>query len=164
LELAAELGRLAPFGLGNPGVTLLLAGSELSEVATTADGKHLRFRVRHRQRPAGSAIAFNLGRHADRARREVRYDVIFRLEENRWNGTVAPQLVVSSLVETPERYESLRAWFVDEFRKDEAERAPEAQTIFAELGIVAGSPPRDLLESEGFRALLDEPEALPEAA
>jgi single-stranded-DNA-specific exonuclease len=164
LELAAELGRLAPFGLGNPGVTLLLAGSELSEVATTADGKHLRFRVRHRQRPAGSAIAFNLGRHADRARREVRYDVIFRLAENRWNGTVAPQLVVSSLVETPARYESLRAWFVDEFRKDEAERAPEAQTIFAELGIVAGSPPRDLLESEGFRALLDEPEALPEAA
>jgi single-stranded-DNA-specific exonuclease len=164
LELAAELGRLAPFGLGNPGVTLLLAGSELSEVATTADGKHLRFRVRHRQRPAGSAIAFNLGRHADRARREVRYDVIFRLEENRWNGTVAPQLVVSGLVETPERYESLRAWFVDEFRKDEAERAPEAQTIFTELGIVAGSPPRDLLESEGFRALLDEPEALPEAA
>jgi single-stranded-DNA-specific exonuclease len=164
LELAAELGRLAPFGLGNPGVTLLLAGSELSEVATTADGKHLRFRVRHRRRPAGSAIAFNLGRHADRARREVRYDVVFRLEENRWNGTVAPQLVVSGLMETPERYESLRAWFVAEFRKDEAERAPEAQAIFAELGIVAGSPPRDLLESEGFRALLDEPEALPEAA
>jgi single-stranded-DNA-specific exonuclease len=164
LELCEELGRLAPFGLGNPAVTLLLASSELSEVATTADGKHLRFRVRHRNRPVGSAIAFGLGRHADRARREVRYDVVFRLEENRWNGTVAPQLVVSDLVETPERYESLRAWLVDEFRKDEAERAQEAQVVFTELGIAAGGPPRQLLESEGFRALLFEDDELAEAA
>jgi single-stranded-DNA-specific exonuclease len=164
LDLTAELGRLAPFGLGNPAVTLLLASSELSDVATTADGKHLRFRVRHRDRPAGSAIAFGLGRHADRARRQVRYDVIFRLEENRWNGTVAPQLVVRDLVETPERYESLRAWLADEFRKDEDERAPEAQAVFAELGIAAGGPPKQLLESEGFRALLAEDGELAEAA
>jgi single-stranded-DNA-specific exonuclease len=164
LELCAELGRLAPFGLGNPAVTLLLASSVLSEVGTTADGKHLRFRVSHRDRPAGSAIAFGLGRQADRARRQVRYDVVFRLEENHWNGTVAPQLVVRDLVETPERYESLRSWLADEFRKDEAVRAPEAQAIFAELGIVPGSPPRQLLESEGFRALLAEEGELQEAA
>jgi single-stranded-DNA-specific exonuclease len=156
LELCSELTRLAPFGLGNPGVTLLLAGSELSDIGTTADGKHLRFRVRHRDRPAGSAIAFGLGRQADRARRQVRYDVIFRLEENCWNGTVAPQLVVSDLVETPERYESLRAWLAEEFRKDEAQRAPDAQAIFVELGVVPGGPPRQLLESEGFRSLLTE--------
>jgi single-stranded-DNA-specific exonuclease len=164
LELCGELGRLAPFGLGNPAVTLLLASSELSEVATTADGKHLRFRVRHRDRPVGSAIAFGLGRHADRARREVRYDVVFRLEENRWNGTVAPQLVVSDLVETPERYESLRAWLVDEFRKGEAERSHEAQAVFTELGIAAGGPLKQLLESEGFRALLADDGELAEAA
>jgi single-stranded-DNA-specific exonuclease len=109
LELCAELGRLAPFGLGNPGVTLLMPSSELAEVATTADGKHLRFRVRHRDRPAGSAIGFGLGRQMDRVRREVRHDVLFRLQENRWNGTIAPQLVVRDLIETPERYESLRA-------------------------------------------------------
>jgi single-stranded-DNA-specific exonuclease len=156
LELCAELGRLAPFGLGNPGVTLLLPSSELAEVATTADGKHLRFRVRHRDRPAGSAIGFGLGRHADRARREVRYDVLFRLEENRWNGTVAPQLVVRELHETPERYEGLRAWLADEFRKDESARTPKAQAIFAELGLEAGGPRRQLLESEAFRALLED--------
>jgi single-stranded-DNA-specific exonuclease len=156
LELAAELGRLRPFGLGNPGVTLLLPSSELVDVATTADGRHLRFRVRHRERPAGSAIAFGLGRHADRARREVHYDVIFRLEENRWNGTVAPQLVVRDLVETPERYDSLRAWLIEEFRKEEQARAPEARAIFAELGHETGGPKRDLLESEAFRALLED--------
>jgi single-stranded-DNA-specific exonuclease len=156
LDLCEELARLAPFGLGNPGVTLLLPGSELADVATTADGKHLRFRVRHRGRPTGSAIAFGQGRHLDRARREVRYDVIFRLEANRWNGTVAPQLVVRDLVETPERYESLRAWLVEEFRKDEIARAPDARAIFAELGHELGGPKRDLLESEAFRALLED--------
>jgi single-stranded-DNA-specific exonuclease len=155
LELCVELARLAPFGLGNPGVTLLLPSSELAEVATTADGKHLRFRVRHRDRLAGSAIGFGLGRQVDRARREVRYDVLFRLQENRWNGTVAPQLVVRDLVETPERYESLRAWLADEFRKEEG-RAPEAQAIFAELGVEAGGPRRQLLESPAFRALLED--------
>jgi single-stranded-DNA-specific exonuclease len=155
LELCVELARLAPFGLGNPGVTLLLPSSELAEVATTADGKHLRFRVRHRDRLAGSAIGFGLGRHVDRARREVRYDVLFRLQENRWNGTVAPQLVVRDLVETPERYESLRTWLADEFRKQEG-RAPEAQAIFAELGLEAGGPRRQLLESPAFRALLED--------
>jgi single-stranded-DNA-specific exonuclease len=158
LDLCAELGRLAPFGLGNPGVTLLLPTSELAEVATTADGKHLRFRVRHRDRPAGSAIGFGLGRHLDRARREVRYDVVFRLQENRWNGTVAPQLVVRDLHETPERYETLRAWLADEFRKDVAQQAPEARAIFSELGIEAeaGGARRQLLESATFRALLED--------
>ena len=156
LDLCEELARLAPFGLGNPGVTLLLPGSELGDVATTADGKHLRFRVRQRNRPAGSAIGFGLGRHLDRARREVPYDVIFRLEANSWNGTVAPQLVVRELVETPERYESLRGWLVEEFRKEEAARSAEAHAIFAELGYELGGPKRDLLESEAFRALLED--------
>ena len=156
LDLCEELARLAPFGLGNPGITLLLPATDLAEVATTSDGKHLRFRVRHRNRPAGSAIGFGLGRHLDRARREVRYDVIFRLEANRWNGTVAPQLVVRDLVETPQRYETLRAWLVEEFRKDDAARSPEARAIFAELGHELGGPKRDLLESESFRALLED--------
>jgi single-stranded-DNA-specific exonuclease len=156
LDLCEELRRLAPFGLGNPGVTLLLPSSELTGVATTADGKHLRFGVRHRNRPAGSAIGFGLGRYSDRARRSVRYDVLFRLEENHWNGTVAPQLVVRDLVETPERYDSLRAWLADEFRKEPGARASEAQAIFAELELVQGGPRRDLLESAAFRALLED--------
>jgi single-stranded-DNA-specific exonuclease len=163
LDLCAELGRLAPFGLGNPGVTLLLPASELSEVATTADGKHLRFRVSHRNRPAGSAIGFGLARHAERARRPARYDVLFRLEANQWNGTVAPQLVVRDLFETPERYNSLREWLMAEFRKPETERTPDAEAIFAELGAEAGGPRRQLLESPAFRALLDD-EVLAEAA
>jgi len=165
LELSQELGHLAPFGLGNPGVTLLLPSCDLSEVAQTADGKHLRFRVRHANRPAGSAIAFGLGKHVDRARRVVRHDVLFRLEENRWNGTVAPQLVVRQLLDTPERYESLREWLAAEFRKAEEERDVTAQAIFDDLAIEPGGPRRALLESDAFRALLtEEPAPVAEAA
>ena len=165
LALANELGHLAPFGLGNPGVTLLLPSCDLSDVEPTADGKHLRFRVRHRDRPAGSAIAFGLGRHAERARREVRHDVVFRLEENRWNGTVAPQLVVRQILESPERHESLREWLAAEFRKDAGARDGTAQAIFDELGLEAGAPRRQLLESDTFRALLaEEPATVAEAA
>ena len=39
LELAAELGRLAPFGLGNPGVVLLLAGCEIAEPSAVGEGR-----------------------------------------------------------------------------------------------------------------------------
>src|SRR5437764_7152676 len=78
LDLCAELARLAPFGLGNPGITLLVAGCELSDVAAVGDGKHLRFRVKDGSRDAGSAIAFGFGRQLDRFRRELRFDIAFR--------------------------------------------------------------------------------------
>ncbi len=116
LELCAELRRLAPFGLGNPGVTLLLPSCELRELATVGDGKHLRFRVHGRDNDSGSAIAFGLGTQLDRFRREGRYDVVFRLEENHWNGTVAPQLVVRRVFDAHEGYESLREWLAAQWR------------------------------------------------
>src|SRR5262249_19140010 len=68
LELADELRRLAPFGLGNPGVTLLVAGCELSDLQTVGEGKHLRFRALDDGGPAGSAIAFGIGSQFDRWR------------------------------------------------------------------------------------------------
>ena len=93
LDLATELERLAPFGLGNPDVTLLVPACEAVQPGVVGEGKHLRFRVRQGGRDAGSAIAFGLGAQLDRMRRPVRYDLACRLKENRWNGTVAPQLV-----------------------------------------------------------------------
>jgi hypothetical protein len=159
---------LAPFGLGNPGVTLLLAGCEISEPAAVGEGRHLRFRVRdpERGRDAGSAIAFGMGSHLDRLRRMGAYDVAFRLEENRWNGTVAPQLVVRRVFETHERYHDVRARFATEFGEPAA-WSEEAQRVFGELGLDGESPVwRSLLESETFRALLDAElaEVMPQAA
>ena len=167
LELAAELGRLAPFGLGNPGVVLLLAGCEIAEPSAVGEGRHLRFRVRERGRDAGSAIAFGMGAHLDRFRRVGAYDVAFRLEENCWNGTVAPQLVVRRVFETRELYPNLRARLAEEWRKPAAVRSAEARAIFTELGLDGdGAAWRSLLESPTFRALLDEREegVMPKAA
>jgi single-stranded-DNA-specific exonuclease len=152
LELCEDLARLAPFGLGNPEVTLLAESCELVELARVGDGRHLRFRVRGRQGDAGTAIGFGLGAQLDRLRRVGRYDVAFRLEANQWNGTVAPQLVVKRVFETPEHFEELREWLKAEFRKD-AGRDPVADEIFAELAFAEGGP-RSLLESERFRMLL----------
>jgi single-stranded-DNA-specific exonuclease len=164
LTLCEELGRLAPFGLGNPGVTLLIDGVELTELSTVGDGKHLRFRVRQRGRDAGSAIAFGSGAQLDRFRRIGRYDVAFRLQENRWNGTVSPQLVVRRIFDAVEGYEELRTWLAAQWRAGEAAWTPEARAVFAELEL-AGGGRRSLLESESFRHLLDEqPPPLQQAA
>jgi single-stranded-DNA-specific exonuclease len=162
LDLCAELRRLAPFGLGNPGINLLVAGCELSDLATVGEGKHLRFRVTDGGRPAGSAIAFGFGAQLERFRRVGRYDVAFRLQENTWNGTTSPQLVVRRVFDTPERYLELRERFADEWRSGRL--SPEAEAILAELGLDNGGGWRSLLESPAFRALLDEPPPLAQAA
>jgi single-stranded-DNA-specific exonuclease len=169
LGLAEELARLAPFGLGNPDVTLLVPGTEAVTPSTVGEGKHLRFRVRQRGRDAGSAIAFGQGSHLDRLRAAGLFDVACRLHENRWNGTVAPQLVVRRIFDTADGYEELRGWLADLWRSGEAAWTPEARRIFGELGLDPGEPRRrELLESESFRALLVDTTlleaALPEAA
>jgi single-stranded-DNA-specific exonuclease len=153
LDLCAELARLAPFGLGNPAPTLLAPACGLAELATVGEGKHLRFRVRREGRDAGSAIAFGQGSRLEALGSDALYDVAFRLEENHWNGTVAPQLVVRCLFQAAPRYLELRQWLAGEWRKPTPARDAAAADIFAELRLEDGLR-RDLLESALFRALL----------
>jgi single-stranded-DNA-specific exonuclease len=163
LDLCHELSRLAPFGLGNPEVTLLAPGCELGELGTVGEGKHLRFRVRREGRDAGSAIAFGLGSWLEAYQRDGRFDIAFRLQENRWNGTVAPQLVVRRLFGAALRYDELRDWLKEEWKRPASARSTVAAKIFAELSLELGR--KDLLESETFRGLLlEEAPALPRAA
>jgi single-stranded-DNA-specific exonuclease len=167
LDLCSELNRLAPFGLGNPGVLLLVDGCEVVDASTVGDGKHLRFRVRQRGRDAGSAIAFGLGAQLDRFRREQRYDVAFRLQENRWNGVVSPQLVVRRVFDAPDGFDELREWLAGQWRAGESAWSDDARAIFAELDLAGGSRHGvkcSLLESETFRMLLAGTPALAEAA
>ncbi len=164
LDLAEELGRLAPFGLGNPDVTLLVPATNAVTPATVGEGKHLRFRVRQHGRDAGSAIAFGQGAQLDRLRALGLFDVAFRLKENHWNGTVAPQLVVRRIFDTPDGYEELRASLAELWRSGENAWTPDARRIFGELALDEESARRrQLLESESFRALLLDA-ALPRAA
>jgi single-stranded-DNA-specific exonuclease len=158
LDLSQELGRLAPFGLGNPDVTLLAPGCELGDLATVGDGKHLRFRVQRGGHDAGGAIAFGQGTKLDRYRRQGRYDVAFRLQENHWNGTVAPQLVVRRVFDADDRFDEVYEWLRGQWQAER--RVPQAQRIFDELDVEKGGPKRHPLESETFRALLAEPALL----
>jgi single-stranded-DNA-specific exonuclease len=158
LDLCEELRQLAPFGLANPDVTLLAPGCELGELATVGEGKHLRFRVQRDGRDAGGAIAFGQGRQLDRFRREGRYDVAFRLQENHWNGTVSPQLVVRRVFDADDRFDEVYAWLRTQWQA--SPREPQAQLIFDELEVEQGGPKRHPLESDTFRGLLAEPALL----
>lgn len=164
LELAEELARLGPFGLGNPDVTLLVPSARIASPSTVGDGKHLRFRVRDRGRDAGAAIAFGQGAQLDRVRADRPFDIAFRLKVNEWAGAVAPQLVVRRIFDADERYEELRERFRQLWVAGEEAWTPEVRRVFSELrltGATAGR--RQLLESETFRALLER-EALERAA
>jgi len=156
LDLCTELERLAPFGLGNPGVTLLAVGCELSELGAVGEGKHLKLAVKADGARSG-AIAFGQGSQLDRYRRPVHYDVAFKLAANHWNGTISPQLVVKRIFDTPDRFDDLRLGLVAEWNAPAEERSDFARSVFAELGVEEGGPWRSLLESETFLAALKEP-------
>ena len=98
--------------------------------------------MRQRGRDAGSAIAFGLGAQLDRFRREERYDVAFRLQENRWNGTVSPQLVVRRVFDAVDGFDELREWLAAQWQAGEAAWTPEARAIFAELELADGAQPQ----------------------
>ena len=64
LDLAEELERLAPFGMGNPGVRLLVPSARVEDVRAMGEGKHSRFSLRQRlaQRPRGRLRPRGAGR------------------------------------------------------------------------------------------------------
>jgi single-stranded-DNA-specific exonuclease len=156
LDLCRELERLAPFGLGNPGVTLLAVGCEISELGAVGEGKHLKLAVTADGARSG-AIAFGQGSQLDRYRRPVRYDVAFKLAANQWNGAVSPQLVVKRIFDTPERFEDLRVALVAEWKAGPEAWSEFARGVFTELGLADGGSWRSLVESETFLAALEEP-------
>jgi len=90
LALAEELERLAPFGIGNPEVSLLVPAARLVDARPMGEeGRHVRFTVEaggHRAR----AVAFGVG---SLPQGEL-HDVTFALELNEWNGAVEPRLVL----------------------------------------------------------------------
>ena len=89
LALAEELERLAPFGIGNPSVSLLVPAARFSDVRTMGEGKHARFSVSAGGVRAG-AVAFGVSK----VDCDVPLDATFSLELNEFNGSVEPRLVL----------------------------------------------------------------------
>jgi len=95
LETAEELERLGPFGIGNPGVRLLVPAARMRDVRPMGDGKHARFSVE--SGPARAlGVAFGVkGSLASLDDSPV--DLSVRLEVNQWNGAVEPRVVLNEL-------------------------------------------------------------------
>jgi single-stranded-DNA-specific exonuclease len=92
LDLAEELGQLAPFGMGNPGVRLMVPSARVTDQRTMGEeGKHSRFSL-HSGSHRALGVAFgrsNLGVDDDDM-----LDAAVRLEVNHWNGAVEPRVVL----------------------------------------------------------------------
>ncbi|HEX8690750.1 MAG TPA: DHHA1 domain-containing protein, partial [Solirubrobacterales bacterium] len=95
LDLAEQLERLAPFGMGNPGVRLLAPSARIRDVRTMGEGKHCRFSLLSGGHKA-LGVAFGRSGIAAAASDEP-VDVALRLDVNRWNGSVEPQVVLREL-------------------------------------------------------------------
>ena len=92
MTLAEELQRLAPFGRGNPGVSLLVADARFRDGRPMGEGKHVRFTVESHGARA-RAVAFGTGGRLpvdDGAPAEA----TFTLEINEWKGVSEPRLVL----------------------------------------------------------------------
>ena len=94
LELAEELRQLGPFGMGNPGVRLLVPSARVSDVRTMGEGKHARFSL-HSGSHRALGIAF--GRSSLGVEDEDVLDASVRLEVNHWNGSIEPRVVLRDL-------------------------------------------------------------------
>jgi single-stranded-DNA-specific exonuclease len=94
LDLAEELGRLAPFGMGNPGVRLMVPSATVSDVRTMGEGKHARFSLHS---GAHRALGVAFGRPSLGVEDKEPVDAAVRLEVNHWNGSVEPRVVLREL-------------------------------------------------------------------
>ena len=94
LDLAEELSQLAPFGMGNPGVRLLVPSARVRDVRTMGEGKHARFSL-HSGSHRALGVAF--GRSRLGVGEDDPVDAAVRLEVNHWNGAVEPRVVLREL-------------------------------------------------------------------
>jgi single-stranded-DNA-specific exonuclease len=96
-DVAEQLGHLAPFGKGNPGVRLLVPSARVCDVRPMGDGeKHARFRL---QSGAHSALGVAFGVNGELSAPHLAdpIDVSVKLELNEWNGAVEPRVVLGDL-------------------------------------------------------------------
>jgi single-stranded-DNA-specific exonuclease len=123
MTLAEELQTLAPFGRGNPSVSLMLADARFRDGRPMGEGKHLRFTVDSRGASA-RAVAFGIGGRLP-VTEGAPADATFTLEVNEWNGVVEPRLVLRQAQPAMSRLSAPPA------DADPAEAAQEELVLFA---------------------------------
>jgi single-stranded-DNA-specific exonuclease len=105
LDLAEELGQLAPFGMGNPGVRLMVPSARVTDVRTMGEeGKHSRFSL-HSGSHRALGVAF--GRSSLGVDDDDMLDAAVRLEVNHWNGAIEPRVVLREVYPLTEAADAL---------------------------------------------------------
>ena len=105
LETAADLAKLEPVGMGNPGVTALIPAAELTDVRRIgSEGRHVDMRVRT---AAGScrAVAWGMGEQFDLLASGARMDVAARIERSVWQGAERVELIARTIQPLPEEHD-----------------------------------------------------------
>lgn len=116
-ELATQMARLGPFGMGNPEIRLIVPGARLDDVRPMGDeGRHARFTLRSGPGQA-RGVAFGVGSTLRRAATWGPRDASVRLELNEWNGATEPRVLLGSM------YESAPVPAEDLWRANDAEFA-----------------------------------------
>jgi single-stranded-DNA-specific exonuclease len=92
MALAEELQQLAPFGRGNPRVSLMLEDVVFRDSRPMGEGKHVRFSVES-DGVRARAVAFGCGGRLDVPDGEPA-QATFALEVNEWNGISEPRLLL----------------------------------------------------------------------
>lgn len=91
-RVAEELERLGPFGIGNPGIRLLVPAATVEDVRPMGDqGKHARFSIRS---GAARALGVAFGSGTSIGEDGAPVDASISLELNHWNGAVEPRVVL----------------------------------------------------------------------
>ncbi|HXW59837.1 MAG TPA: single-stranded-DNA-specific exonuclease RecJ [Solirubrobacteraceae bacterium] len=92
MGLAEELQALAPFGMGNPPVSLMVQDASFTDVRPMGEGRHARFTVQS-PRARARAVAFGTGGRLPVAEGQAA-QATFTLEVNEYNGVSEPRLVL----------------------------------------------------------------------
>lgn len=142
LDLAEELGQLAPFGMGNPGVRLLVPSARVRDVRTMGEGKHARFSL-HSGSHRALGVAF--GRPSLGVGEDDLVDVAVRLEVNHWNGAVEPRVVLREIYQREQEEEELEA--AEWWRRFELELARDPSAALAASGVPSSPHERRLSTS-----------------
>ncbi len=100
MRLAEQIERLGPFGVGNPGLRLVVPSGRLDAIRPLgADGKHSRFELISGSGRA-QGVAFGMNGELS-VRDDERLDLSIRVEVDRWNGAVQPRVVLRDLYRQP---------------------------------------------------------------
>jgi single-stranded-DNA-specific exonuclease len=118
MELAEELRSLAPFGRGNPPVSLMVAEASFHDCRPMGEGKHVRFTV-HSRGARTRAVAFGTGARLP-VDEGVQVQATFALEVNEWGGIAEPRLVLRhAQAPAPVAVAPLTPWHAHEEEQEE---------------------------------------------